>query len=57
MVFEPGRRSKSTLAAPTTFESLGFPLVEGKFTDTSFEELAFTFADAGEPERYRINTK
>jgi hypothetical protein len=57
MVFEPARKFRFTLAAPTTVESLGFPLVEGKFTVTSFEKLAFTFADAGEPERYRINTE
>ena len=57
MVFEPDRRSKSTWATPTTSELSGTPLVEGKFTATSFEELAFTFADAGEPERYRINTE
>ena len=28
IVFEPARRSKLTLATPTTFESPGFPLVE-----------------------------
>jgi len=56
-VFEPATKSRFTLAAPTTVESLGFPLVEGKFTVISFEELAFTFADAGEPERYRISTE
>ena len=56
-VFEPATKSRFTLAAPTTVESLGFPLVEGKFTVISFEALALTFADAGKPERYRINTE
>jgi hypothetical protein len=44
-VFEPATRSGFTLAAPTTVESLGFPLVEGKFTVISFEQLAFTYKD------------
>jgi len=57
IVFEPCRRSRLTVATPTTFELLGSPLVEGKFTATGFDELAFTVADAGAPERYRINTE
>jgi hypothetical protein len=56
IVFEPARSSKLTLATPTTVESPGLPLVKGKFTTSAFEELAFTFAEAGEPERYKINT-
>jgi hypothetical protein len=57
IVFEPARSSKFTLATPTTVESPGLPLVEGKFTTCAFEELAFTFAEAGEPERYKIDTE
>ena len=57
IVFEPARSSKFTLATPTTVASPGLPLVEGKFTARAFEELAFTFAEAGEPERYKIKTE
>jgi hypothetical protein len=57
IVFEPARSSKFTLATPTTVESPGLPLVEGKFTAKVFEELALTWADAGEPERYKIDTE